>query len=201
MMKVIGITGGIGSGKSTVSSYLKDNNYVVMDMDQYAKGVTAKGSPALDEIAEVFGSDMITEDGELDRKRMASVVFSDAEAKNKLERIVTDRVYEMTVEEIERYRTSGKYDIIFMDAPILFETGSEKLTDFVWFVTARKEIRIRRVMERDGVSAEDVEARMASQMPEEVKAGRSDEIIDNSGGITELTGKIGELLEKYAGTV
>ena len=88
-----------------------------------------------------------------------------------------------------------------MDAPILFETGSEKLTDFVWFVTARKEIRIRRVMERDGVSAEDVEARMASQMPEEVKAGRSDEIIDNSGGITELTGKIGELLEKYAGTV
>lgn len=200
-MKVIGITGGIGSGKSTVSSYLKEKDYVIMDLDQYSRRVTEKGSPALDEIAEAFGRDMITEDGELDRKKMASVVFSDAEAKNRLERIVTDRVYEMVVSEIERYRASGKYDIIFMDAPILFEAGAEKLVDFVWFVTAMKDIRIRRVMERDGVSAEDVEARMASQMPEEVKAGRSDEIIDNSGGITELTEKIGELLDKYAGTV
>ena len=195
-MKVIGITGGIGTGKSTVSEYLRNKGYRIIDADEISRSMTRKGSPVLDEIAEAFGPDMIGPDGELLRQRMAQVVFSDPVKKEKLERIVTDRVVEETRRQADELREQGD-GLGFLDAPLLFEAGCDRFTDGVWLVTADPELRIQRVMERDQCSREQVMARMANQMPEEEKRKRSTEILDNSGDLDDLLQKIDALLAKY----
>lgn len=196
-MNVIGLTGGIGAGKSTVSSYLREKGYLILDADQIAHDITAKGSPVLIRIAEAFGADMIREDGNLDRKKLAAVVFSDKQKKLLLEEITTRQVVEIIAEKVEELRKNGKYDIIFVDAPLLFEAGVDAMTDFVWMVTAADDVRISRVMERDNISREDVLRRIANQMSNEEKIRRSNEVIDNSHGKDELYRQIELLLTKY----
>ena len=128
-------------------------------------------------------------------------MFSDPDKNRKLMQIVTMKVREAGQKWISDYRKKEKYDIIILDIPLLFETGSEDLCDAVWFITADDEVRRRRVMERDGVTAEQVERRMRSQMPEKEKAERSDEIVDNSRGVEELHRTVDALLKKYDRTI
>ena len=196
-MKVIGLTGGIGAGKSTVSTFLRDNDYYILDADQISHAITAKGSPVLKQIAETFGPEMILEDGNLDRRKMATVVFSDKEKKLQLEDLTTKRVVNIIGQKVEELRGEGNYDIIFIDAPLLFEAGVDTMTDLVWMVTADDETRIARVMERDHTTREAVLHRMANQMPNEEKIRKSQEIIDNSHGKEELYRQIEGLLTKY----
>lgn len=196
-MNVIGLTGGIGAGKSTVSSYLREKGYLILDADQIAHDITAKGSPVLIRIADAFGAEMIREDGNLDRKKLAAVVFSDKQKKLLLEEITTRQVVKIIAEKVEELRKKGKYDIIFVDAPLLFEAGVDAMTDFVWMVTAADDVRISRVMERDHISREDVLRRIANQMSNEEKIRRSNEVIDNSHGKDELYRQIELLLTKY----
>ena len=197
-MKVIGLTGGIGAGKSTVSDYLREKEYVIFDADAISHEITAKGSPVLEQIAETFGREMILADGNLDRKRLASVVFSDKEKKLQLEELTTKQVVKIIADRVEELRKSAEYAIIFVDAPLLFEAGVDAMTDLVWMVTADDEVRIARVMARDGASREDVLRRMANQMSNEEKIARSQEVIDNSQGKDELYQQIEALLMKYA---
>ena len=200
-MKVIGITGGIGAGKSTVSGYLASLGYPVFDADEVSRGLTAAGSPVVDELAETFGEEILVRKGVLSREKLAEIVFSDPDNNRKLMQIVTMKVREAGQKWISDYRKKEKYDIIILDIPLLFETGSEDLCDAVWFITADDEVRRRRVMERDGVTAEQVERRMRSQMPEKEKAERSDEIVDNSRGVEELHRTVDALLKKYDRTI
>lgn len=200
-MKVIGITGGIGAGKSTVSGYLASLGYPVFDADEVSRGLTADGSPVVDELAETFGEEILVRKGVLSREKLAEIVFSDPDKNRKLMQIVTMKVREAGQKWISDYRKKEKYDIIILDIPLLFETGSEDLCDAVWFITADDEVRRRRVMERDGVTAEQVERRMRSQMPEKEKAERSDEIVDNSRGVEELHRTVDALLKKYDRTI
>ena len=200
-MKVIGITGGIGAGKSTVSGYLASLGYPVFDADEVSRGLTAAGSPVVDELAETFGEEILVRKGVLSREKLAEIVFSDPDKNRKLMQIVTMKVREAGQKWISDYRKKEKYDIIILDIPLLFETGSEDLCDAVWFITADDEVRRRRVMERDGVTAEQVERRMRSQMPEKDKAERSDEIVDNSRGVEELHRTVDALLKKYDRTI
>ena len=200
-MKVIGITGGIGAGKSTVSGYLASLGYPVFDADEVSRGLTAAGSPVVDELAETFGEEILVRKGVLSREKLAEIVFSDPDKNRKLMQIVTMKVREAGQKWISDYRKKEKYDIIILDIPLLFETGSEDLCDAVWFITADDEVRRRRVMERDGVTAEQVELRMRSQMPEKEKAERSDEIVDNSRGVEELHRTVDALLKKYDRTI
>lgn len=200
-MKVIGITGGIGAGKSTVSGYLASLGYPVFDADEVSRGLTADGSPVVDELAETFGEEILVRKGVLSREKLAEIVFSDPDKNRKLMQIVTMKVREAGKKWISDYRKKEKYDIIILDIPLLFETGSEDLCDAVWFITADDEVRRRRVMERDGVTAEQVERRMRSQMPEKEKAERSDEIVDNSRGVEELHRTVDALLKKYDRTI
>ncbi|MCI2147528.1 MAG: dephospho-CoA kinase [Clostridiales bacterium] len=200
-MKVIGITGGIGAGKSTVSGYLASLGYPVFDADEVSRGLTAAGSPVVDELAETFGEEILVRKGVLSREKLAEIVFSDPDKNRKLMQIVTMKVREAGQKWISDYRKKEKYDIIILDIPLLFETGSEDLCDAVWFITADDEVRRRRVMERDGVTAEQVERRMRSQMPEKEKAERSDEIVDNSRGVEELHRTVDALLKKYDRTI
>lgn len=196
-MRIIGLTGGIGAGKSTVSDYLRNKGYVILDADQIAHEITEKGNPVLKKIAETFGAEMIMDDGNLDRKKLASVVFSNQEKKEQLEEITTKRVVEIIGERLDELRQHGNYDIIFVDAPLLFESGADKLTELVWMVTADDEVRIARVMERDHASREEVVRRIANQMDNHEKIRRAQEVIDNSQGKEELYQQIEELLKKY----
>ena len=197
-MKVIGLTGGIGAGKSTVSSYLKEKGYLILDADAIAHEITAKGSPVLNQIADTFGREMILSDGTLDRKRLAAVVFSDAEKKLQLEELTTKQVVKIISDRVEELRKKDEYDIIFVDAPLLFEAGVDAMTDLVWMVTADDEVRIARVMARDRANREDVLRRIANQMDNDEKIRRSQEVIDNSKGKDELYRLIESLLTKYA---
>lgn len=197
-MKVIGLTGGIGSGKSTVSSYLKEKGFLILDADQIAHDITKNGSPVLQQIAEAFGADMLDGEGNLLRKKLAAVAFSTPENKAVLESLTTAEVVRLISKAVTDLRTGGEYDIIFIDAPLLFEAGVDRLTDLVWMVSAEDEIRISRVMSRDGVSREEVLQRIANQMDNDEKIRRSQELIDNSKGKEELYQQVDALLKKYA---
>lgn len=199
-MITIGITGGIGTGKSTVSEYLQEKGYRIIDCDAISRGITKAGSPALEELRQAFGDGIFRENGELDRKKTAAVVFSDPEKKAKLERIVTDRVFDELERSIRRAKDDG-LPAVFLDAPILFETGADRLCDRVWLVTAEEDLRIRRVASRDGMTAEEVRRRIRSQMPEEEKKKRSDSVLDNSGSVRDLQAQIDELLRKIKNSI
>lgn len=196
-MIVIGLTGGIGAGKSTLSEYLREKNYKIIDADKMARRMTEKGSRTLDEIAEAFGQDMILPDGNLDRKKLAGVVFGDEEKKKKLEELTTHKVVAQIAADVDWMRCQGKMGIAFVDAPLLFECGLEDITDYVWLVTAEPEVRIERVMARDNASREEVKARIAKQMSDEEKKKKSDFILDNSKGKEELYRQADVLLKDY----
>lgn len=195
-MKVIGITGGIGSGKSTVTSYIEGLGYSVIDADSIAHDV-AKQKEVLDEIAARFGDSVLASDGQLDRKAMAEIVFSNSEKKALLESIITKRVIDRVEEFIELYKDGTLYakdDVVFLDAPTLFETGSDRLTDEIWMVTCGLEKRLERAVLRDSSNARDVEARIAAQIPEEEMKDRADIVISNDGSIEDLKATVDGLL-------
>lgn len=196
-MKVIGLTGGIGAGKSTVTDFLKQKGYTVIDADAIAHQITEKGTDTLKEIALHFGPDILREDGSLDRKKLAAIVFSDQGKKTQLEQLTTVEVVNIIKKRLDDLREEEKYDIIFVDAPLLFETGADKLTDLVWLVDANLEARISRVMERDRASREAVRHRIENQMGSEEKKKLSQEIIDNSKGKEELYQQVERLLMRY----
>ena len=196
-MKVIGLTGGIGAGKSTVTNYLRKQGYLVIDAYAIAHQITEKGSPALKKIALCFGAEVLYEDGSLNRKKLAAFVFSDEEKKRQLEQLTTVEVVYIIKTQLDDLRKKGKQDIVFVDAPLLFETGADKLTDMVWLVDADMEARISRVMDRDGTSREAVVSRVQNQMDSSEKKKLSAEIIDNSKGKEELYQQIEYLLMRY----
>ena len=134
----------------------------------------------------------------MDRKKLAAIAFSDEKQRRKLEDLTTKRVLSLIDQTLQNLRRESSYDIIFIDAPLLFETGADKMTDLVWLVTAEKETRIARVMERDGATRQQVLARMSSQMDDREKERRTEEIIDNSKGKEELRRQVEQLLVKYA---
>lgn len=196
-MLSIGLTGGIGSGKSTVSSELERLGYRVIDCDKIAHRMTEKGSPVLDELAENFGSEIIKNDGSLDRKALAAIVFCDKEKRLKLQNIVTQRVIDEAASDLARLESQGSSETVFVDMPLLFETESEDIFDRTLLVTCSLETRIKRVMERDGTTREKVLARINSQMPQEEKAVLADDVIDNSGAPENTYKQLHELLDKY----
>lgn len=199
-MNVIGLTGGIGAGKSTVSDYLLDKGYIVIDADKIAKSLTDKGSDTLQALTAAFGEEILFADGSLDRKKLAGIVFSDGEKRLILEELTTKEVVRIIEERLMQLQGEGYKGPVFVDAPLLFESGADRLTGAVWLVDADMDVRVARVMARDGISAEDVKRRIANQMDSEEKKARSTDIIDNSKGKELLYRQVERLLEKYAET-
>ena len=189
----IGLTGGIGAGKSTATDYLVEKGYKVIDCDKVAREVVEPGAPALAALAEAFGPEILDEDGALDREATAKIVFADPEKRKKLDDITHSAIYDI-IEE----RSKGHEDgLVFIDAALIFESGLDKELDAVWVVTADEEIRKRRVALRDGMDEDMIENRMKSQMSEEERKSRADEVLDNSGAREDLYGQVDRLLEKY----
>ena len=185
-MKIIGLTGGIGTGKSTVSEYLKHKGCLIIDTDQMSRDITKKGSPVLNILRERFGSEYFTEDGELDRKELAKLVFNDESKREILESIVTQKVIDYTQYMISQLEAGGYDGIVVVDAPLLFECGVNVLTDENWVVICDLEERIKRVQARDNSTREEIIARINNQMSDEEKMHLADRVIDNSTDITDL---------------
>lgn len=192
----IGLTGGIGSGKTTISKYLIDKGHNVIDADVIARDVVSPGSKALEDIKREFGSGFFLEDGSLDRKALGELVFNNPSEKKKLEEITHKEIIKEIKRQLNLFGEKEK-KIVFLDAPLLFEVGLDKYVDLVWLVTASQKNRGKRVSVRDNISIDDVEARIRNQMAEEEKIERADVKIDNNGTKEELYQEIDKLLGKY----
>lgn len=195
-MIVIGLTGGIGTGKTTVSEYLTEKGFPVIDADKLAREIVEPGMKALKAIKLEFGIDMINLDGSLNRKKLGDAVFSDREKLLKLNRIthkeILDRI-KMKILELERENAN----LIFIDAPLLFETGIDSMVHETWVIDAPVNLRNERVKKRDSMSDEDIKFRIANQMDQRIKNTKATVVIDNSLGMEELYKKIDQLIKKY----
>ncbi|MBU4440433.1 MAG: dephospho-CoA kinase [Firmicutes bacterium] len=185
-MKVIGLTGGIASGKSAVTNILKKRfNFVVIDADQLARQAVAVGSPGLEKIIDGFGKDILTEAGELNRFKLGEIIANDDQARKKLNGIVHPEVQKIYNQEIRIYENKGMPVIIY-DCPLLFEANLQNTVDQTILVVADKEIRIKRIMERDGLNREQAQKRIDMQMPDAEKIALADVIIENNGSLDDL---------------
>lgn len=191
----IGITGGIGSGKSTVTDHLTDKGYEVIDCDKLARQVVEKGSDTLKKLAVALGEEILAGDGSLDREATAKIVFADEEKRETLNAITHGAIYDIINRKIEETPDN----VHFIDAPLLFESGLNKEMDAVWVVTCRDDVRKERIALRDNMDEEMIQARIDSQMDDREKTALADEVLDNSGTKEELYARVEELLEKYVG--
>ena len=193
-MKVIGLTGGIGTGKSTVSNFLREHNFAIVDADKISREVVEPGKPLLKELEEAFGSEIIMEDGSLNRKGLAAIVFNEVEQRKLMDSIMHKEILAEMRRVMEEFIEQGTHQGVIIDAPLLFEIGLEKWCDQVWLVTADMDIRIQRVCARDNAKPEEVEARIRNQMSDDEKRKLSDEILDNSGTLEDLHTQLRNLL-------
>lgn len=195
-MIVIGLTGGTGSGKSTVAAYLKGKGCHIIDADKISRELTAKGGEALGAIMSAFGQDVFFEDGSLDRKKLGTIVFNDTQKLKILEGIITRKVIELTLQRIAKLKVQGNESIVVLDAPLLFECGMNDCTDENWLVICEQEQRVNRLMKRDGMERQSIFDRMANQLRDDEKIILADYIIDNSGTLEELYRQIDSLIER-----
>ncbi|TFV87599.1 dephospho-CoA kinase [Blastococcus sp. CT_GayMR16] len=185
----IGLTGGIGSGKSTVSRLLADRGAVIVDADAIAREVVEPGTPGLAAIVETFGSAVLAADGSLDRPALAAVVFTDPDQRRKLDAIVHPLVRERAIEVAAAAPPDA---VLVNDVPLLAETGQEASYDLVVVVVADPETRVARLVHR-GLTAEDARARMAVQATDEQRRAIADVVLDNSGTPEQLAEQVERL--------
>ncbi|MGH2580568.1 MAG: dephospho-CoA kinase [Actinomycetota bacterium] len=187
-MLLVGLTGGIGTGKSTVARMLEKRGAVVFDADVLARQAVAPGTPGFDQVAERFGPNVLAPGGGLDREALASIVFSDPAARRDLEGIVHPEVRRMFAEGCEEYRDSDR--VVVFSAPLLVETGMHTAFDLLIVVSAPVATQIERLMRGRGMAERDVEARIAAQLPLEAKAEVADILVDNEGTLEDLEGRV-----------
>lgn len=197
-MKVVGLTGGIGAGKSAVSKILRENNFLVIDTDLLAKNITDRKS-VLQEISNAFDKTVLNPDGSLNRSRMAEIIFNDKTQKAILEKIVTEKVIEETKEILEQLKAHDYQEPVIVDAPLLFEYNMDCFTDVNWLVVCDELTRIYRVMAREGISHGKVLERIKNQMPDEEKIKRAQVIIVNSGPMDHLKTQVEQLISTLKG--
>lgn len=181
---LVGLTGGIGSGKSTVSAILERLGAVIVDADEISRRVLEPGSKGERRALRAFGEGVRNEQGGIDRQKLARVVFDDASARGRLERIVHSEVFG----NMRRYidELAGEARMVVLDVPLLFETGLDKAVDEVLVVTAPEEVRLERVSRRDGAKSEQTRARMKAQLDDDWKRAHADTVIENAGNLAQL---------------
>lgn len=196
-MKTIGLTGGTGSGKSLVSEILKKNNAFIIDADKIAHEIILKGRPAYDEILEYFGRNILDIDGNIIRKKLGEIVFSDKKKLQYLNLCTHKYICKEIEENISLIKMGAiKYSCIVIDAPLLIEGNLIPLCDEVWIVFADEERRISRIMNRDNISKEQASARIASQMSWNDYEKYADEIINNNYNIEYVNEQVNKLLNR-----
>jgi dephospho-CoA kinase len=192
---ILGLTGGIATGKSTVASMLRERNIPVIDADQIARQVVEPGKPAYRAIVEHFGKQILLPDGTLDRKKLGEIIFSNEAERQVLNSIVHPEVRKMIREQAEQAIRAGE-PIIVMDIPLLFESKLRHMVDKVVVVYVPFDVQVRRLMERDDSSEEQALKRIRAQMPIEDKREMADYVIDNQGSREETERQVEQLLAK-----
>lgn len=184
-MKIIGLTGSIASGKSTVATMLQNAQVCVIDADELARQVVVPGTPAFQQIVTRFGKEILKSDGSLDRTRLANVVFNERQALLDLENIVHPAIEALRMLELARLKKEGHSVVVYM-APLLFEKNLEHLLDKTILVVTKEEVLLERMAQRDGFDRDEALKRLRLQMSTEAKMARADEIIENNGTKEDL---------------
>lgn len=184
-MIVIGLTGGIGSGKSEVSRVLQEFGAEIIDADRVGHEAYLPGTETHQKLVTEFGSDILQASGEIDRKRLGARIFAEPDARERLNAIVHPRMYEMVKERIKLLREKGALAVV-VDAAILVEAGWDSLVDEVWVVAAPEDMVVQRIGQRDGLSAEQIRQRIRSQLSSEERKRHASLVIDNGVGLKQL---------------
>ena len=192
-MLIIGLTGGIGSGKSVASDKFKSLGVAVVDADVASRTVVEPGKPALKEIQDHFGSGIITAEGKLDRNNLREIIATDPEERKWLESVTHPKIGEQITKEISE--STSVYTLFV--APLLLETNSQEMCSRVVVVDVPKDVQIRRTAKRDKVSPNQVEQMVAAQMEREKRLEKADDVLLNSGTIEDLEKQVEELHKKY----
>lgn len=195
-MFVIGLTGGISSGKSTVSNYLRERGAAIIDADQVARELVEPGQAAYQEIVQFFGEQILGSRGELDRGRLGQIVFANPEAIRELNQMTHPKVKQKTREILAELAKDPSIRLAVVDAPLLIEASMTSLVDQVWLLEVDEETQVSRLVERDGLTAADARRRIASQMPLAEKKKWADKIIDNNGSFPDTVKQVQYLLRE-----
>lgn len=193
-MKIIGLTGGIASGKSTVSAHLGQRGARVIDADAISRALTAPGGEALPQIGNAFGAQVF--DGEkLNRAALAQLVFSDPDARMRLNELMHPLILR-NMQEQTRLAAQEGIGTVLWDVPLLFETGFDRLTNETWLVAAPERVQIQRLMARDGMNAQQALLRIRAQMPLAQKRALADYVLENDGTVAQLLKRADRLWER-----
>ncbi len=190
-MKVIGLTGGMGSGKSSASNYLSEKGVSVIDADKISREMVSPGSDALNELVRNFGKEILKHDGTLNRKLLADIVFNDKRKLRMLNLIMHERIVREIKDQLETFDEK----IMVVDAPLLIETGLDKIVDEIWVVDIDENTQMERIKNRDNLSFKEIKKRMESQLSRSERNRHADVILDNSGNLKDLYRQIDEALK------
>jgi len=193
-MFVIGLTGGIGSGKSTVSDMLRAKGAAVVYADQVGHEVYKPGTAVWDEVVAAFGRQVLTADGEIDRRKLGGIVFADPEARRHLNAITHPPMRRLMAERLDELRRQG-VRVAVLEAALLIEASWADLTDEVWLTLAPPAVAAERLMQRSGLSREEAEARIVSQLSNEERLEHADMVIDTNCSLEEVARRVDELWE------
>jgi dephospho-CoA kinase len=194
-MRVIGLTGGIGSGKSTVARLLAERGAVIMDLDKVGHEALKKGSQAYGEVVGEFGKEILDAGGEIDRSKLGRIVFNNHEALMRLNRIVHPAIDNSVNTEIEKYRQQG-VKVVVLEAAAMLEAGKTAQVDELWVTAAPEATVFRRVLERGGLSEQEIRARIKAQLSNKERIKQADVIIDTDGTLDELKDRVKAEWEK-----
>ena len=196
MGQIIGITGGIASGKSSVSQYLKALGFTIVDADVASRAVVEPGEEAYLQVVKAFGEDLILSDGSIDRAKLGSIIFHDQEKRLLLNGIVHPAVRNWMRVETEKALATGA-ETVFMDIPLLFESKLTFMVEKTLLVYVDESVQLERLMNRNTLSKPDALARIRSQMPLKDKKALADAVVDNNGDIEETKKQVDEILKKW----
>jgi dephospho-CoA kinase len=189
---LVGLTGGIAAGKSTVATLFANLGAARVDADEVAHEITAAGSETLGQLVQVFGAEILDPAGNLDRARLGAIVFADAEARHRLEALTHPAIAAVARARIEALHHAG-HRVVVYEAALLVESGRQREMDLLVVVIADDEVRMRRLMERSQLSREAAERRLAAQLPQSAKAAAADFVIDNSGPRQQTRARVQEV--------
>lgn len=192
-MRLIGLTGGIGSGKTTVAQMLADRSATVIDADAIAREVVEPGTEAFDDIVERFGDGVVAEDGSLDRDAVAAIVFDDDDARADLNAIVHPRVGEEIGRRLASLHGDDEVELTVVDVPLLVESEAAEAYDAVIVVTAPEDVRVERLVRDRGMDPDDVRSRIAAQASDEERTAVATHVIENDGDLDALEARVDEV--------
>ena len=194
-MKVIGLTGGIGSGKSTVSQFLAELGAVTLNADEVGHEALKPNTEIWREVVAAFSRQILTPDGNIDRKKLGKIVFGNPESLSRLNQIMHPRMYDMVKAQLEEYRRQG-VGIVVLEVPLLLEAGWTSLVDEVWVTTASEDTALKRLEEQCGMSRDECLTRIRSQLPSAERVRHADVVINTDCDLDELKSRVKEMWRK-----